>query len=73
MSEIPLVVENLSFQYRRRDELAIANMNFELQAGSGDVDRRRERMRKDHVDALYQWLDSEYIYRRDDGRYPPVW
>ncbi len=33
MSEIPLVVENLSFQYRRRDELAIANMNFELQAG----------------------------------------
>jgi energy-coupling factor transport system ATP-binding protein len=33
MSELPLVVENLSFQYRRRDELAIANMNFELQAG----------------------------------------
>jgi energy-coupling factor transport system ATP-binding protein len=33
MSEIPLVVENLSFQYRRRDELAILNMNFELQAG----------------------------------------
>ncbi len=33
MSEIPLVVENLSFQYRRRDEPAIANLNFELQAG----------------------------------------
>ncbi len=33
MPEIPLVVENLSFQYRRRDELAIANMSFELQAG----------------------------------------
>ena len=33
MPEIPLVVENLSFQYRRRDELAIANMNFELYAG----------------------------------------
>ena len=33
MSEIPLVVENLSFHYRRRDEMAIANMSFELQAG----------------------------------------
>lgn len=33
MSEIPLVVENLSFSYRRRDELAIANMNFEFHAG----------------------------------------
>jgi energy-coupling factor transport system ATP-binding protein len=33
MSEIPLVVENLSFQYRRRDEPAIANLNFELHAG----------------------------------------
>ena len=33
MSEIPLVVENLSFSYRRRDDLAIANMNFELRPG----------------------------------------
>jgi energy-coupling factor transporter ATP-binding protein EcfA2 len=33
MSEIPLIVEDLSFSYRRRDELAIANMNFELHAG----------------------------------------
>ena len=33
MSVCPLVVENLSFRYRRREELAIENINFELQLG----------------------------------------
>lgn len=33
MSAFPLVVENLSFQYRRRQELAIEKISFELKAG----------------------------------------
>ena len=33
MSEIPLVVENLSFRYRRRSELAIEGISFSLQPG----------------------------------------
>jgi len=33
MSHLPLVVENLSFRYRRREELAIQNINFELHPG----------------------------------------
>ncbi len=33
MSDAPLVVENLSFQYRSRPERAIENISFELQPG----------------------------------------
>jgi energy-coupling factor transport system ATP-binding protein len=33
MSESPLVIENLSFQYRTRPELAIDNISFELKPG----------------------------------------
>jgi energy-coupling factor transport system ATP-binding protein len=33
MTEAPLVVENLSFQYRIRPELAIENISFELKPG----------------------------------------
>jgi energy-coupling factor transporter ATP-binding protein EcfA2 len=33
MSNPPLVIENLSFRYRRREELAIANISFELPRG----------------------------------------
>lgn len=33
MPAAPLVVENLSFQYRRRQELAIDNISFELKEG----------------------------------------
>jgi len=33
MSEAPLVIENLSFQYRTRPELAIENITFELKPG----------------------------------------
>ncbi|MFZ5911520.1 MAG: ABC transporter ATP-binding protein [Chloroflexota bacterium] len=33
MTESPLVVENLSFQYRSRPELAIENISFELEPG----------------------------------------
>ncbi len=33
MSESPLVVENLSFKYRTRPELAIENISFELKQG----------------------------------------
>jgi energy-coupling factor transport system ATP-binding protein len=33
MSEPPLVVESLSFRYRRREELAIEKINFSLQPG----------------------------------------
>lgn len=33
MTEAPLIVENLSFQYRIRPELAIENVSFELQPG----------------------------------------
>jgi len=33
MSEAPLVIENLSFQYRTRPELAIENISFELKPG----------------------------------------
>ncbi|MFZ5822537.1 MAG: ABC transporter ATP-binding protein [Chloroflexota bacterium] len=33
MTESPLVVENLSFQYRSRPELAIENISFELKPG----------------------------------------
>jgi len=33
MAEAPLVVENLSFQYRTRPELAIQNVSFELKPG----------------------------------------
>ena len=33
MSNSPLVIENLSFRYRRREDLAIENINFELRAG----------------------------------------
>jgi energy-coupling factor transporter ATP-binding protein EcfA2 len=33
MTEAPLVVENLSFQYRIRPELAIENVSFELKPG----------------------------------------
>lgn len=33
MSDSPLVIENLSFQYRTRPELAIKNIAFELQPG----------------------------------------
>lgn len=33
MSESPLVIENLSFQYRTRPEMAIENVSFELQPG----------------------------------------
>ena len=33
MTDLPLVVENLSFRYRRRDELAIENISFELHPG----------------------------------------
>jgi energy-coupling factor transporter ATP-binding protein EcfA2 len=33
MSEAPLVVDNLSFQYRIRPELAIENISFELKPG----------------------------------------
>ena len=33
MTESPLVVDNLSFQYRSRPELAIENISFELQPG----------------------------------------
>ena len=33
MSETPLVVENLSFKYRTRPELAIENISFELKQG----------------------------------------
>jgi energy-coupling factor transport system ATP-binding protein len=33
MTEIPLVVEDLSFRYLRRQELAIDNLSFELQPG----------------------------------------
>jgi len=33
MSEAPLVIDNLSFQYRSRPELAIENISFELQPG----------------------------------------
>lgn len=33
MTDLPLVVENLSFRYRRRDELAIENIRFELHPG----------------------------------------
>lgn len=33
MTETPLIVENLSFRYRRRDELAIANISFKLHVG----------------------------------------
>lgn len=33
MTDAPLVVENLSFQYRVRPELAIANISFELRPG----------------------------------------
>ena len=33
MPEAPLVIENLSFQYRTRPEPAIENISFELQAG----------------------------------------
>jgi energy-coupling factor transport system ATP-binding protein len=33
MTEAPLVVKNLSFQYRVRPELAIANISFELKPG----------------------------------------
>lgn len=33
MSEASLVIENLSFQYRTRSELAIENISFELQPG----------------------------------------
>ncbi|GAB4504306.1 MAG: ABC transporter ATP-binding protein [Anaerolineales bacterium] len=33
MSDAPLIVENLSFQYRSRPELAIENISFELKPG----------------------------------------
>lgn len=33
MSALPLVIENLSFRYRRREELAIDKVSFELQPG----------------------------------------
>jgi energy-coupling factor transporter ATP-binding protein EcfA2 len=33
MSDLPLVVENLSFHYRRREELAIENVSFEVHPG----------------------------------------
>ncbi len=33
MSNSPLIIENLSFRYRRREDLAIENINFELRAG----------------------------------------
>lgn len=33
MSNSPLIVENLSFRYRRRTELALENISFELHAG----------------------------------------
>jgi energy-coupling factor transport system ATP-binding protein len=33
MSDVPLVVENLSFKYRIRPELAIENISFELKPG----------------------------------------
>ncbi len=33
MSEAPLVIENLSFQYRTRPELAIENISFDLKPG----------------------------------------
>jgi ABC-type multidrug transport system fused ATPase/permease subunit len=33
MTQAPLVVENLSFQYRIRPELAIENISFELKPG----------------------------------------
>ena len=33
MTDAPLVVDNLSFQYRTRPELAIENISFELQPG----------------------------------------
>jgi len=33
MTDLPLVVENLSFRYRRRTELAIDGISFSLQAG----------------------------------------
>jgi energy-coupling factor transport system ATP-binding protein len=33
MSDSPLVIENLSFQYRTRSELAIQNISFELKPG----------------------------------------
>lgn len=33
MSEAPLVIKNLSFQYRTRPELAIENISFELKPG----------------------------------------
>ncbi|MGE5373470.1 MAG: ABC transporter ATP-binding protein [Bacteroidota bacterium] len=33
MSDLPLVVENLSFRYRRREDLAIENISFELRPG----------------------------------------
>jgi energy-coupling factor transport system ATP-binding protein len=33
MSDLPLVVENLTFQYRRRSEPAIEKINFSLQSG----------------------------------------
>src|SRR5688572_3995459 len=33
MPEAPLVIENLSFQYRTRPELAIENVSFELEPG----------------------------------------
>ena len=33
MSETPLVIENLSFKYRTRPELAIENISFELKQG----------------------------------------
>ncbi|HQV95627.1 MAG TPA: ATP-binding cassette domain-containing protein, partial [Anaerolineales bacterium] len=33
MSQSPLVIENLSFQYRTRPEKAIDNISFELKPG----------------------------------------
>ena len=33
MPDLPLIVENLSFRYRRREELAIENISFELRPG----------------------------------------
>ena len=33
MSDLPLVVDNLSFRYRRREDLALQNISFELKPG----------------------------------------
>ena len=52
MTEYPLIVDNLNFRYRDREELAIQEINFPGQSRGNIVDCWRKRMWKNNLNSM---------------------